>query len=505
MLPVLKSFALLNLLFGFVCLRVATAAEYYVDDRGSINKATAEDLTQVQAEEWQVRLYRKGQTTGGRNHWGLITGSTAESVMKKLRKSQAFQKACAKFFNLDYTQEELTYFNYLGPIAVFKKVKPGFGGLLPDLEKVQEKVKFMLEIHEHLETILQTAPKEPTFAKLGQGMNEYLENLQDSCIQTDEVSRQILENTESSFNRLREKIDRILDSIQKSEKFLTTLHGQTGGSYYINNSYRDPKDPERVVLSIQRVDIPKVDLPAIAKDVKKLANDALMADIRQLMARTNLLLSKRHYANGNYAEAASKLSEAETEIKSAVDYLPASTTYRSMLQEYQKQRSDWSKASYEQAIQYQRSDRYVEAQRSIDTALQFEPSNALYWNQRGIYVSKQGNDKEKQKGAFYDFQRAYKLDSNNSTYRKNFVLHALNMTQALNMGLDWVVFAAKACDEAIARQEERGFYYAWLAKFSFLLRHSDQEISELARKSQRYGGPQHHELTAFVNEWANRR
>src|SRR5688572_23853429 len=93
---------------------------YYVDDGTTIAPVYSNDLPTSKIQEWQVRLYRRGEPTGGRDNWGLITGSTSDKVMEELRSSQAFEKRYARWIGKPEEYEINTHFNYLGPIAIVK-------------------------------------------------------------------------------------------------------------------------------------------------------------------------------------------------------------------------------------------------------------------------------------------------------------------------------------------------------------------------------------------------
>jgi hypothetical protein len=94
----------------------------YVYD-GKILQVVDGDFTEAKYNRWQVWLYEEGvhiprYTIGLQySRWGLIEGTSAEDVTRKLQASQNFEAAYLRFFGSD-TWGQYTFFNPVGPIAV---------------------------------------------------------------------------------------------------------------------------------------------------------------------------------------------------------------------------------------------------------------------------------------------------------------------------------------------------------------------------------------------------
>lgn len=99
---------------------------HYVYD-GTTLKVMEENLVFANYKQWQVWLYQEGvripRYTAGLQYsrWGLIDGTSPESVMKQLKASQNFEQAFVNFFGPG-TWGRYTFFNPLGPIAVTDQV-----------------------------------------------------------------------------------------------------------------------------------------------------------------------------------------------------------------------------------------------------------------------------------------------------------------------------------------------------------------------------------------------
>ncbi|GDY14946.1 hypothetical protein LBMAG53_38240 [Planctomycetota bacterium] len=93
---------------------------YFVDDGISVTLYQG-DPSQIQAQEWHIRLYRAGDVVGGPNRWGLIIGKSPEDVLKQLHASQESQKIYNAWAGRNYLEDPFTYFNPMGPIAKVKR------------------------------------------------------------------------------------------------------------------------------------------------------------------------------------------------------------------------------------------------------------------------------------------------------------------------------------------------------------------------------------------------
>jgi hypothetical protein len=100
-------------------VRASTTAGYYVWDGQRLVERRNGDTQSVSGVlEWQVWLY----TTRDRHRWGIISGPTAAKVIERRRHHQEQDEKANR--RCDCPPSDLTYSDYLGPIAVIKH-KPG--------------------------------------------------------------------------------------------------------------------------------------------------------------------------------------------------------------------------------------------------------------------------------------------------------------------------------------------------------------------------------------------
>src|SRR5260370_5239853 len=96
--------------------------KYYVFD-GTILQVAEDSSFYRTDRQWQVWLYQEGvyipRYTAGLQYsrWGLIQGRSAESVTRRLKAAQSFERAYLNFFGPG-TWGRYTFFNALGPIAI---------------------------------------------------------------------------------------------------------------------------------------------------------------------------------------------------------------------------------------------------------------------------------------------------------------------------------------------------------------------------------------------------
>ena len=113
----------------FLCLFVAIASgqakqrdTYYVFN-GKTLEIAHDNSTHANYMQWQVWLFEEGiriplHAAGLRySRWGLVEGTSAENVMKRLKAAQRFEEAYSKFFGSG-TWGPYTFFNPVGPIAI---------------------------------------------------------------------------------------------------------------------------------------------------------------------------------------------------------------------------------------------------------------------------------------------------------------------------------------------------------------------------------------------------
>lgn len=197
-------------------VRVSAQEPYYVDDAGQISAANG-DPKKVQAGEWQVRLYKSGARTGGKDHWGLITGKTAEDVMQQLKSGQDFQVRYAKWAGTDQTSDVSTYFNPLGPIAVLKSTKSISGDKWKKVLDFIERINKARKIFKQIADILGTRPKDSNpYKNVGRVLKEYGTNLKNVEKAMAELLDKINDNSEA-MNQINNDLDQIAIDIEKTE------------------------------------------------------------------------------------------------------------------------------------------------------------------------------------------------------------------------------------------------------------------------------------------------
>jgi len=205
-----------------------------VDDGQTISKIENGVADQVRPSEWQVRLYKNGAPTGGRDNWGLITGKTAASVMEQLKREQQFQIRFARFAGTDYRMEVCTHFNPLGPIAVVKQSKtrnPYAGGWdkgenpyalpLTKIREMQKAVETVNELREYGDLVKQIAESNERFPQTERGrtLREYLDNLKFVSQQGMKLNQAL----NDSIRSVESDILRGLEDVKRAEEKATAL------------------------------------------------------------------------------------------------------------------------------------------------------------------------------------------------------------------------------------------------------------------------------------------
>jgi len=191
LLTVLRRVALIAIIV-FAARSVYAQVEvdkYYFYDGRTLLTVYNEDPRQVDPKQhqilyWEIRLYKRGEPTGGHNYWGSISGKSANSVLNQLKREQDFQKQYAKWIGRDYEDEEFTHFNPLGPIARTKleptKVQPSSKdqALVQQLEKYYERLKPLYDLFSNIQKVLSKQPRQNNpFRGVGKVTKEYADNL----------------------------------------------------------------------------------------------------------------------------------------------------------------------------------------------------------------------------------------------------------------------------------------------------------------------------------------
>lgn len=94
------------------------AQSYYVlQSDGSVTPVYNQDPSSVSPNWWSVKCYRRGTQRGVKaNEWGSLDGDSPADAMRQWRKAQHDEEVGDHYSS---TRSRLTYFNCLGPIAVF--------------------------------------------------------------------------------------------------------------------------------------------------------------------------------------------------------------------------------------------------------------------------------------------------------------------------------------------------------------------------------------------------
>ena len=147
------------LLILILCLASRSSlADFITDDGENFHVVRDDAINNSEIEEWQIRLYKKGDPVGTRKNWGSISGSSAAIVSARLKVSQEFQISFARWANKNPEDDVFTYSFPYGPIAVLKKdkaisgpsaeVAEQIGEIAENIEKVKklgERIDFVSE------------------------------------------------------------------------------------------------------------------------------------------------------------------------------------------------------------------------------------------------------------------------------------------------------------------------------------------------------------------------
>jgi hypothetical protein len=177
----------------------------------SDNPAFANDV------HWQVWLYQEGvripRYTAGLQYsrWGVIEGTSAVNVMKRLKASQSFEEAYSKFFGPG-TWGRYTFLNPLGPIAVPNQ-------LINTDSAILEKWYHVLRLDDRVEKLL-TAVQPSLENNESQGpdspVKEYFDVVRDSHIKVSRLSNQ-LAHTDPQLQYINRQIAQVQPGIAQAE------------------------------------------------------------------------------------------------------------------------------------------------------------------------------------------------------------------------------------------------------------------------------------------------
>jgi hypothetical protein len=213
--------------------------DYYVFNGTTLQ--VADDFSLYRTDrQWQVWLYEEGvhipHYTAGLQYsrWGLIQGRSAESVERRLKAAQGFEKAYLNFFGPG-TWGRYTFFNALGPIAI--------------TDQAVEKNPAALDERFHLD-------------ELSGRVDRLIAGVQPS-----------LENNESagSTSPIKEYFDQIRDALQQVSRLYSQLAHPTPQVYFIRTKVAQT---DRAV-ALAGTNVPKI--TAILPSVKLPTSTAWMS------------------------------------------------------------------------------------------------------------------------------------------------------------------------------------------------------------------------------------
>jgi hypothetical protein len=190
--------------------------------------------------QWQVWLYQEGvhipHYTAGLQYsrWGLIQGRSAESVERRLKAAQGFERAYLNFFGPG-TWGRYTFFNALGPIAI--------------TDQAVEKNPAALDERFHLD-------------QLSARVDRLIAGVQPS-----------LENNESagSTSPIKEYFDQIRDALQQVSRLYSQLAHPTPQVYFIRTKVAQTDS----AVALAGTNVPKI--TAILPSVKLPTSTAWMS------------------------------------------------------------------------------------------------------------------------------------------------------------------------------------------------------------------------------------
>jgi hypothetical protein len=198
--------------FVFVGTSSSNAQTYTFDGR-TVQRWQGDPNT-LKVAEWQIWLYKRGQTTGGGDHWGSVSASSAAKAEAQLLGGQAFEVSYCKFFgHPSDCEKNMTYFNPFGPIAIMKADKTVSQRIVIDLWSIKEakdRLKKLMDLYSGLQAAYnpysyQGVPGQANpFAGVGAFVMDYGASLKAAVDKLKLASEQL--------NSLNETNERTLDS-----------------------------------------------------------------------------------------------------------------------------------------------------------------------------------------------------------------------------------------------------------------------------------------------------
>lgn len=250
---------LLILLSHFMGSYIFSQSTFYVKNGDNITKVENGDPTKLKVTEWQVRLYKTDVATSGKNYWGVITGSTAEEVMKKLKSSQDFELRFNEWAGKGRVQDNpLTNFNPLGPIAVIESdnqsssPQSNKGISAETMGKIQDlygQVKEYYDNYQQIMEILENKPKEQNpFENVGNVLREYSDNLKDAFRRVSALQNSLQQANNTAMANINAEISKINNDLaaveRTSAQLQSSLNTSVQSSNTVNNAYVNNSSPQ---------------------------------------------------------------------------------------------------------------------------------------------------------------------------------------------------------------------------------------------------------------------
>ena len=301
--------AIVSLLFILFLQTAARAQQdistFYVFDGRNMSKVERGDPNEMKVVEWQVWLYKAGQSTSDkRNHWGTISSKTAAGVMAKLKKEQDFELRYNAWAGKGRVPDEvMTNFNPVGPIAIVERTseaqtRKDAQRLIPKdtwdrMQSTFERAKEYYEGYQNIGEILAKEPKTQTpFDNVGSVLREYRDNLQDAMEKVAQL-RQILENTTTpALNDLSRRLDELtrqLDGVQASARRVSQGFGISESVLIPSQPPRESENPIPTTRITDRIDADTERLLKEFENIDPTDPDATMRRVNQIareLART---------------------------------------------------------------------------------------------------------------------------------------------------------------------------------------------------------------------------
>jgi hypothetical protein len=205
----------------------ASSAQTYTFDGRTLQRWQGDSRT-LKVSEWQIWLYKRGQATGAANHWGAISASSADKALASLKSGQDFEQRYCKFLGKPQDCEQnMTYFNPLGPIAIMER-----GKTLPqridialwDLNETRERFKNLMKLYSGLNaaynpysyTGLGTTPNNP-FQGVGAFVMDYGASLKAALDKVKLAAEQLYALNNTNERDLESSLDQF-DAVAKDQR-----------------------------------------------------------------------------------------------------------------------------------------------------------------------------------------------------------------------------------------------------------------------------------------------